>query len=192
MKKETIKLKQFLTDTDMVGFIRDLADSYFSEDEAGNTIYTPYLARIQFRLLFYLYCVDGLTFETIVDESGETVLENILEAADNDEELARLFSNCNDGSYKDLPITAQLSEISADAYDMAEFKKQQLIHGRKDSLSMLIDAITAKVSELDLSKLDIQKIFEDIVNSSLANSNFEEKDKTTGSQHNNGVNYYEN
>lgn len=175
MKKETIELKQGLTDVEMVGFIQELADAYFTEHEDGTLAYTPYLARIQFRTLFYLYCVEGLTFDVTTTESGEKVLENILEAADRDEELTALYTDYNDGKYNDLPIATQLAEISSDAYDMAEFRKQQILHFRKDSLANLIDTLAAKAAELDLSKFDVQTISEAIVNSYLSNGAYTEK-----------------
>lgn len=177
MIKDNIKLKQKLTDIEIIGFTQDLANAYFSEDEEGNVTYTPYLARLQFRLLFYLYCVEGLTFETVTDDSGEIVLENILEAVESDEELHSLFKKYDNGAYDDLPMVTQLTEISADAYDMAEFKKQQLIHDRKDSLAILLDALTTKVETLDISKFNVQSVSEAIVKAYLSSSAWEENHK---------------
>ena len=115
MKKTNPAIKDDLDTMDIIDFTKDLADAVFEVRDDGSVSYVPYMYDLNFKLLFYLYCVEGLEFET--DESGET--ENILIAVENDDEVNRLFSDYMNGQCKRLPIGRPLSTVRTIASDLA-------------------------------------------------------------------------
>ena len=153
MKKTNPAIKDHLDTMDIIDFTKDLADAVFEVQDDGSVSYVPYMYDLNFKLLFYLYCVEGLEFET--DESGKT--ENILIAVENDDEVNRLFSDYMNGKYKMLPIWRQISTIRKNASDMADFRKHMMYKDRGDEVGKLISSLAAigeMISSIDFSRID--------------------------------------
>lgn len=158
MKKNNPEMKQMLTQMEKVEFIKSLANGYFSENDHGVIEYTPYLFDLNFKLLFYLYCVTGLEFDTKVNADGELeVAENVLAAVESDPEVEAFYSDYRTGKYKNLPITGQLKAIISCAKDMVEYKKAAIMNQRNDELGNLVSSLSAianMLRRIDLSKID--------------------------------------
>lgn len=172
MIKNNVSVKTKMDEKDVIAFTKDYADGFFSEDEFGNVSYTPYMKDLQFKLLFYLYCVDGLTFESVTDEAGKEVMEGALGAIEDDKEVNDLFTGYLKGIYKGRPLSYQLGRIKKDALDMVEFRKQVIIHSKKDALSDLLNVFSEKISSIDLSNFNPEAISDYIVKSYLASDMF--------------------
>ena len=171
MKKNSPNLKSFLTDIECIEFTRLLANSYFTNTDDGIE-YTPYMVSRNFKLLFYLYCVDGVEFGIVQNENGDEELENILSAVANDGEVSMIFDQFTAGQYADTLIEKQLNIIVENARDMVEYRKQQLLHNRDDEISRFINnlsIIAEKLSSIDLSKFD-SKVLSQIFLTSLLKS----------------------
>lgn len=158
MKKNNPEMKQMLTQMEKVEFIKALANGYFSENDHGVIEYTPYLFDLNFKLLFYLYCVTGLEFDTKENADGELeVAENVLAAVESDPEVEAFYSDYRTGKYKNLPITGQLKAIISCAKDMVEYKKAAIMNHRNDELGNLVSSLSAiadMLRRIDLSKID--------------------------------------
>ena len=158
MKKNNPEMKQMLTQMEKVEFIKALANGYFSENDHGVIEYTPYLFDLNFKLLFYLYCVTGLEFDTKENADGELeVAENVLAAVESDPEVETFYSDYRTGKYKNLPITGQLKAIISCAKDMVEYKKAAIMNQRNDELGNLVSSLSAiadMLRRIDLSKID--------------------------------------
>ena len=158
MKKNNPEMKQMLTQMEKVEFIKALADGYFTENDHGVIEYTPYLFDLNFKLLFYLYCVTGLEFDTKENADGELeVAENVLAAVESDPEVEAFYSDYRTGKYKNLPITGQLKAIISCAKDMVEYKKAAIMNHRNDELGNLVSSLSAiadMLRRIDLSKID--------------------------------------
>lgn len=158
MKKNNPEMKQMLTQMEKVEFIKALANGYFSENDHGVIEYTPYLFDLNFKLLFYLYCVTGLEFDTKENADGELeVAENVLAAVESDPEVEAFYSDYRTGKYKNLPITGQLKAIISCAKDMVEYKKAAIMNQRNDELGNLVSSLSAiadMLRRIDLSKID--------------------------------------
>ena len=89
MKKEQIKIKPALTMQDRILMPQELTEGYFVTDEAGYVQYAPYYADMMLINVFFLHCVDGLSFD--MEEGSTVVRENVYEAVINDEELMELY-----------------------------------------------------------------------------------------------------
>ena len=158
MKKNNPEMKQMLTQMEKVEFIKALANGYFSENDHGVIEYTPYLFDLNFKLLFYLYCVTGLEFDTKENADGELeVAENVLAAVESDPEVEAFYSDYRTGKYKNLPITGQLKAIISCAKDMVEYKKAAIMNHRNDELGNWVSSLSAiadMLRRIDLSKID--------------------------------------
>lgn len=183
MIKNNVTIKDKLTENEAINFTKDYADAFFNENEIGEIEYTPYLKDLQFKMLFYLYCVDGLEFEYSTDESGNSIMENIIDAVDNDEEVSDLFTRYLKGAYKGSILSYQLGRIKKDALDMVEFKKQSIIHYHEDAFSNLLNTIALKISEIDLSNIDMQSITDYIMNAYLKSDVFKDNQKEIKKTH---------
>jgi len=148
MIKENVRVKERLSDVDRINIIKYLVAGNFTTDENGNTLYTPYFKKINDITAFFLYAVEGLTFEPNIDNS---VYESII--GDND--LYEIYDFARERLF-------QYSEIDEMVKDMVEFEKQKIIHSysKKDSLSELLDAITEKVKGFDLGSINIKDAFD--------------------------------
>lgn len=173
MKKKNPEMKQMLTPMEKVDFIKALADGYFVENDHGVVEYAPYLFDMNFKLLFYLYCVDGIEFETKENEDGELeIAENVLAAVENDPEVDAFYFDYRTGKYKNLPITGQLKAIIACVKDMVEFKKSAIVQQRSDELGNLISSLSVianMISKIDFSKID-GKVISQVLLTSLLKS----------------------
>lgn len=162
------KIKSYLLNSDMIDFTKELADSVFLMNEDGNVDYAPYMFDVNFKLLFYVYCVDGIEYE--FDTDGK--LENILIAVEQSSQVNQIFDDYMRGAYKDLPIWNQISKIRKNANLMIDFRKQVMIRKREDDLGNLIDALTEiskMISKIDFSKFD-SKIITQILVASMMKS----------------------
>lgn len=141
MVKNNLKLKEKLTFQEVADFTKELVNACFDEDESGNVVYMPYNTEPTFKILFYLFCVDGLTFE---DD------DMILELAESDEDLVDIWD-----SYKTLSIEdndslpSQLWSIREYAQEMTEFKIQQIVH--KSPWELLVRALVDKINSPDFN-----------------------------------------
>lgn len=141
MIKENLKLKEKLTFQEVTDFTNELVNACFDEDESGDVVYMPYNTEPTFKILFYLFCVDGLTFE---DD------DMILELSESDEDLVDIWD-----SYKTLSIedndslSSQLWSIREYAQEMTEFKIQQIVH--KSPWELLIRALVDKINSSDFN-----------------------------------------
>lgn len=141
MIKENLKLKEKLTFQEVTDFTNELVNACFDEDESGDVVYMPYNTEPTFKILFYLFCVDGLTFE---DD------DMILELAESDEDLVDIWD-----SYKTLSIEdndslpSQLWSIREYAQEMTEFKIQQIVH--KSPWELLVRALVDKINSADFN-----------------------------------------
>lgn len=141
MVKNNLKLKEKLTFQEVADFTKELVNACFDEDESGNVVYMPYNTEPTFKILFYLFCVDGLTFEDN---------DMILELAESDEDLVDIWD-----SYKTLSIedddslSSQLWSIREYAQEMTEFKIQQIVH--KSPWDLLVRALVDKINSADFN-----------------------------------------
>ena len=141
MIKENLKLKEKLTFQEVTDFTNELVNACSDEDESGDVVYMPYNTEPTFKILFYLFCVDGLTFE---DD------DMILELAESDEDLVDIWD-----SYKTLSIedndslSSQLWSIREYAQEMTEFKIQQIVH--KSPWELLVRALVDKINSPDFN-----------------------------------------
>ena len=109
MVKNNLKLKEKLTFQEVADFTKELVNACFDEDESGNVVYMPYNTEPTFKILFYLFCVDGLTFEDN---------DMILELAESDEDLVDIWD-----SYKTLSIEDDDS-LSSQLWSIREYAQE--------------------------------------------------------------------
>lgn len=161
MIKENLKLKEKLTFQEITDFTNELVNACFDEDESGDVVYMPYNTEPTFKILFYLFCVDGLTFE---DD------DMILELAESDEDLVDIWD-----SYKTLSIEdndslpSQLWSIREYAQEMTEFKIQQIVH--KSPWELLVRALVDKINSPDFN---MDNVADTIVSAYLKSDVFKE------------------
>lgn len=179
MIKTNPVLKDSINLVDKVKMTTELADSYFMRDETtGEWKYTPYFADVNTIAVFFLYCVDGLEFEPQrnedgsfkEDENGQPVMESVYDAVINDEELFPLYTDIVEAAqeedraryeaYSHKALLTQFLSVLTDAADMVEFRKQQLLHQKRDSVDEFFEALTEAVKSVDFSKLDLSKLTE--------------------------------
>lgn len=183
MIKTNTALKESIELVDKIKMTTELADSYFLKDEAtGEWKYTPYFADVNTITAFFLYCVDGLEFEpqqnedgsVKVDEAGQPVMEPVYDAVINDEELFRLYTEIVEAAqeedreryeaYEHKLLLTQFLSVLTDVADMVEFRKQQILHQKRDSVDEFFGALTEAVKSVDFSKIDLAKIAEQMGN----------------------------
>lgn len=134
MTKENVQIKPSLSMEDRILMPQELAEGHFVTNTQGQIEYTPYYADMMLINIFFLHCVDGLSFDTIEDSAGNHVAENVYETVIKDDELMALYHEFFDWDgtsieacpYKETVI--QMYGILSDTEKMVEFKKQQLIH----------------------------------------------------------------
>ncbi len=164
MKKEQIKIKPTLTMQDRILMPQELAEGYFVADEAGRIQYAPYYADMMLINVFFLHCVDGLSFD--LAEGTNIVLENVYETVINDEELMELyheFFEWDKDSIQTCPYqeaVIQMYGILSDTDKMVEYRKQQLIHDREDAFGALLTAMAEKINRLDPEKINLKEAIE--------------------------------
>lgn len=171
MKKEQIKIKPALTMQDRILMPQELMEGYFVTDETGYVQYAPYYADMMLINVFFLHCVDGLSFDTA--EGSNVVQENVYEAVIGDEELMELyheFFEWDKDSIQTCPYqeaVIQMYGILSDTEKMVEYRKQQLIHRREDVFGALLATIAEKIKDIDPDKLDLKeavKVLQDMQN----------------------------
>lgn len=161
MKKEQIKIKPALTMQDRILMPQELMEGYFVTDETGHVQYAPYYADMMLINVFFLHCVDGLSFD--MAEGSNVVQENVYEEVINDEELMELyheFFEWDKDSIQTCPYqeaVIQMYGILSDTEKMVEYRKQQLIHHREDALGTLLATIAEKIKDVDPDKLDLKE-----------------------------------
>lgn len=150
MKKEQLQIKTSLSLNDRIRMPQELLEGHFITNEQGYTEYTPYYADMVLIDVFFLHCVEGLSF------APEDI---IYEKVTADEELMQLyeeFFDWNKDSIQDCPYKdtlLQMYGILADTEKMVEYKKKQLIHNQENALAALIHVMAKKVEELDMEKI---------------------------------------
>lgn len=165
MVKNNLKLKEKLTFQEVADFTNELVNACFDEDESGNVVYMPYNTEPTFKILFYLFCVDGLTFEDN---------DIILELAESDEDLVDIWD-----SYKTLSIedddslSSQLWSIREYAQEMIEFKIQQIVH--KSPWELLVRALVDKINSADFN---VNTLADAIMSAYLKSDAFKENRET--------------
>lgn len=140
MIKENLKLKEKLTFQEVADFTNELVDACFDEDESGSVIYKPYNIDPTFKILFYLFCVDGLTF----DDN-----DKILKLAESDKDLADIWDSYKALKLEDGSLPSQLWSIREYAQEMTEFKIQQIVH--KSPWELLVRALVDKINSPDFN-----------------------------------------
>lgn len=165
MKKENVMIKPSLTLPEKISMTKFLFSSYFTNPEGygeDTFSYTPYLKDLSEITAFFTYCVEGLTFEPL-NEEAETgknaapVIESIYDAVSTDTDLMEAYENVLSPDSRYPLLTAQLMDIRKDVDDMVDFEKKLLLSKQKDALSELLDAFKNKITEIDLSGLDVNE-----------------------------------
>lgn len=148
MKKHNVTVKKSLSLTDKIQYSQFLAESCFREKEDGTTEYTPFFREVGEITAFFSCCVTGLELESTKDTDGNTRTESLYAAVTADEELMELYrlvlDSPKNGPYRTL--LSQLWQAKGTARELVEFRKQKLIHEKKDSLSALLDTFTEKLN----------------------------------------------
>lgn len=169
MIKSNVVLKDAMSLADKVKMTTELADSYFMQDKSsGEWQYTPYFSEVNIVTAFFLYCVDGLEFEKLPDENGNTVTESVYDAVIADDEVFRLYTEIVEAareeervqfeSYEHKILLTQFLSVLTDVADMVEFRKQQLLHQKRDSVDLFFSALTDALNKIDFSKLDLSQL----------------------------------
>lgn len=165
MIKDNVKVKELLSEADKINMTNFLCEGYFFTADDGSILYTPYLREINWRTAFFLYAVEGLTFEAqkdedgniITDGSGETSIESAYDCSVSDDELDALYKKVFTGRSKTYEtLKSQLSIIENDVLDMVDFKKQQIIHTQKDTLTEYLNVISEKMSSIDFNAINAE------------------------------------
>lgn len=181
MIKNNVSLKKSLDLVDKIKMTNELADSYFHQNTAtGEWEYTPCFADVNIIAAFFLYCVDGLEFEPLrhddgtfkMDDNGNPVMESVYELVINDSELFPLYTEMMDAAntadagkfeaYEHKTLLTQFLSVLADVTDMVEFRKQQLLHQKRDSVDVFFAALADMVKSVDLSGIDFQSLMENV------------------------------
>lgn len=180
MKKNDVKINEQINFNDQVDMINILADSYFSTGDDGETIYTPYMEPVAFKMLFFSYFVEGLELEP-VDEDGNIIsmedamelydndeamiqYESLLEAVENDADANALFDQYTPGG--ETQLDNLLDSIRLNAQDMAQFRKAQIINRRSDEFAQIAFGI-GKIGEL-LAAIDFSHISPEVALQAVA------------------------
>lgn len=160
MTKGNIKIKDSITIEEKAIITEYLVDSYFTEDEYGVVQYTPYDFDPALVTVFFLYCVEGIEFET-KDKNDESnnELENVYEAVSADDELMSLYTSTlsidvNDTENPNIKIVRMLHAIANDVSDMVDFRKQQLIHNNPILISKLYEIFEVQ-EQIEKLRLEI-------------------------------------
>lgn len=161
MIKENLKLKEKLTYSEMADFTNALVDSCFVEDVSGEIQYVPYYYEPTFKVLFFMVCIDGLSF----DDN-----DSILDLSESDDELKTFWEkpslnklNSSDSIYD------QLTSIRENADKMIEFKIQQIVH--RSPWELLVRTLVDKINSSDLN---LDNIADAIVSAYLKSDVFKE------------------
>lgn len=169
MIKKNVFLKDAMSLADKAKMTTELADSYFVQDKVtGEWQYTPYFSDVNIITAFFLYCVDGLEFEQHQDENGNPVMESVYDAVMADEEVFRLYTEIVEAAqeeervqfeaYEHKVLLTQFLSVLTDVADMVEFRKQQLLHQKRDSVDLFFSALTDALNKIDFSKLDLSQL----------------------------------
>lgn len=181
MIKNNVSLKNSLDLVDKIKMTNELADSYFHQNTAaGEWEYTPCFADVNIIAAFFLYCVDGLEFEPLryddgtykMDDNGNPLMESVYELVIKDSELFPLYTDMMDAAntadagkfeaYEHKTLLTQFLSVLADVTDMVEFRKQQLLHQKRDSVDVFFAALADMVKSVDLSGIDFQSLMENV------------------------------
>ncbi len=168
MTKGNIKIKDSITIEEKAIITEYLTDSYFVEDEYGVVRYTPYNFDPALVTAFFLYCVEGIEFETKESDnefeteeknSESVVIENVYEAVSADDELMNLYSsilstNTHDDNHPNIKMIRMLHAIVNDVSDMVEFRKQQIIHNNPILVSKLYEILEVQ-EQVDRLRLEV-------------------------------------
>lgn len=177
MIKNNPRIKNSISLLDRVLMTKEIVDCYFTPNTiTGEKLYTPYYSDIAFITSFYTHCVEGIEFgfkldendEVILDEFDNPVEEDVYDTVIADKEVFALFEEYKDVikytekmmTCKFAELVEQLDQVIMDVNDIVEFEKQKLIHCKKDSLAELVDVLSEKVKQIDISKFDPSRIME--------------------------------
>lgn len=154
MIKNKPRIKGLLSADEMGEYIRKIVAANFIEvtyeDGTTRIEYAPYMREKAEIIMFYLYYIDGVTFESIKDEDGNDtgILEDIYEEVILDDELIGIYES----AFMQGLVGEQLKQISDYVDDIVDFKKEQLIHSFTSTLSDLLVTLNKKVGEIDMEK----------------------------------------
>lgn len=140
MRLNDFKVKDTMSFDEWVRMIDILAKSVFQVDENGEVQYVPYMFEYAKIASFLSICTEGLELD------GD---ETYYGAYETNDEVEKAYVAARYGG----TLANKLLSAEKNALHMIDFEKEKLIHCKKDALSELLNAITKKVEEVDLSAL---------------------------------------
>lgn len=171
MKKNDVRVKEFIDFQEQIDFINILASSYFTETDEGEVEYTPYMEPFILKMLFFQYFVDGLTVEPVDEEGNIITMEDALELYDHDESLIMyesllaaveadpevnvLFEQYVPGGKTKMDDVIDAMRLNAK--DIVEFRKSQMIHRRSDEFAQIaygLGEIGKLLSAMNFDQID--------------------------------------
>lgn len=165
MTKNNLKLKRKLNHNEIAEFTKELTNAHFIEDESGELTYAPYRKEPIFKILYFLFCVDGL-------ELGDNEL--ILELAETDDELKKLWNEWE--NYTDVEAHTELFEQLWQIQDytdkLVDYQLQKLIH--RSPWEYIARAFASKIESSDFN---IDKLAEAVVAAYLKTDVFKDNRK---------------
>jgi hypothetical protein len=124
--------------------VKTIYISHFTKKESGEEEYTPVFKEYGKVLAFAMYSLQGVTFEEDEDQ---------YECVMNDDDIHEL--------YEKFIERDEFWDLEQDVFDMVEFKKQQLIHKKDDSISKYVEElIKLQVENEKLQKKAIEQTIE--------------------------------
>lgn len=151
MKKENIRIKERMSNADIIGFANDYIQLIFPERN-GHIDYAPYMRDYAWKAMVLLYAVEGYEFEDGDD------LESCLRGIPN---IGFIRGRQGDA------LRGQLNQLEKDLRDLEAFKKQELLNVKSYPLGRLIDTVTDKISQFDVKSLDSQSLADAVVQAYL-------------------------
>ena len=144
MNIKNVKIKERLTDRELAMFAEGVAELLFPTDFSGVKTYSPYMKHIGYKTMFFIYCIDGLTFEHDVDGN----IEDVLSAIESDKKLQALYKDFVEGKYVDKEICKQIKEIVPLIDETIEFKKGRLLTMQQNGFNYLFASLGNIINNL--------------------------------------------
>ncbi|MDR2277378.1 MAG: hypothetical protein LBE23_05925 [Vagococcus sp.] len=142
MNKNEVKIKDKLSLSEKAAFINIVVNNCFREnEETGELDYTPYLRELFTINAFATYVLDGVEF---------TEDDNVYELILGDTELERLYYDWTNKSNDYL-------QISTNASDMIEFKKQQVLSKNNTVSNYVTELLQKQIEIADLQKVVLEQ-----------------------------------
>ena len=144
MNIKNVKIKERLTDRELAMFAEGVSELLFPTDFSGVKTYSPYMKHIGYKTMFFIYCIDGLTFEHDADGN----IEDVLSAIESDKKLQALYKDFVEGKYVDKEICKQIKEIVPLIDETIEFKKGRLLTIQQNGLNYLFASLGNIINNL--------------------------------------------